>query len=129
MKRLSNKLCYFSDRAIFQTDYIRDIIYGPRDMCSTGPSSQQDFIVINQDGVYVYDEVADLTVGPCKGPLEFTSVFGGYSDLTSVDQVSGLLLYQNSVELFSTGECYKAFTIINSLIRQFRYRSNKVSLM
>ena len=75
-------------------------------MCSTAPSSQIDFVVITQDGVYVYDEVADLTVGPCSGPLEFTSVFGGYSDLTSAEQVSGLLVYQNSVELFSTGKCH-----------------------
>ena len=54
----------------------------------------------------MYDEIEDLTVGPCKGPLAFTSVFGGYADLTSVDQVSGMLVYQSSVELFSTGMYY-----------------------
>ena len=85
----------------FQTTLL-EVIYGPMDMCSNAPSSQKDFLVIAQGGVYIYDEVADLTVGPCKGPLEFSSVFNGYSGLTSVDQVTAVMVYQNFVELYAS---------------------------
>ena len=88
-------------------------------MCSTAPSSQIDFLVITQDGVYIYDKVADFTFGPCKGPLQFTTVFGGYSDLTSVDQVTGMLVYQNYVELFSTDEIY--VTLLQGLVGILNY--------
>lgn len=83
---------------------VYDIIYGPLDMCSSAPSSQKDFIVITTDGVYIYDDYSDLTTGPCKGPLNFKSIFDGYGSLNTVDQVSGTLVYQNKVELYSSCE-------------------------
>ena len=81
------------------------------DMCSNAPSSQKDFLVIAQGGVYIYDEVADLTAGPCKGPLEFSSVFNGYSGLTSVDQVTAVMVYQNFVELYASEYKTHIFTL------------------
>ena len=77
-------------------------------MCSTGPSSQKDFIVIASDGVYFYDEVTDLPSAPCKGPLSFTTVFSGGTDLDTVDQVSGMLVRDGHVELYSFGKFLKS---------------------
>ena len=95
----------------FQTTVL-EVIYGPMDMCSNAPSSQKDFLVIAQGGVYIYDEVADLTAGPCKGPLEFSSVFNGYSGLTSVDQVTAVMVYQNFVELYASEYKTHVFTVL-----------------
>ena len=71
-------------------------------MCSESPSSQKDFVVVAEDGIYIYDEVDDLTIAPCKGPLVFNGIFKEYGVLTDVSQVAAVLIYQNNVELYSS---------------------------
>ncbi|XP_053379258.1 uncharacterized protein LOC128548452 [Mercenaria mercenaria] len=78
-----------------------DIVYGPKDMCPAG-STSQDFLVLTPGGVYVYDEIDDLTSAPCDGPKAFTSIFKDYPSMPAIDMVSGILIYQTSnVELYA----------------------------
>lgn len=77
------------------------MVYGPHDMCPGGLSNQ-DFLVLTTAGVYVYDDITDLTIAPCDGPVSFTSIFQGYGSIPTIEMTKGILIFQSSnVELYS----------------------------
>lgn len=77
------------------------MVYGPRDMCPSGPSNE-DFLVLTTEGVYVYDEITDVTIAPCNGPVPFTSIFQGYPSIPTIEMTKGILISQSTnVELYS----------------------------
>jgi hypothetical protein len=77
------------------------MVYGAKDMCPGG-STNQDFLVLTPEGVYVYDEVNDLTSGACDGPIDFTTIFKGYPSIPTINSVSGILIFQTSnIELYA----------------------------
>ena len=54
------------------------------------------------DGVYVYDDLAALTSGPCRGPEPYIDIF---PNTGAVTDVGCILYYQNSnIELYQ-GHC------------------------
>ena len=77
------------------------MVYGAREMC-TGGSTNTDFLVLTPAGVYVYDEIDDLTSGPCNGPVAFTTIFKDYPSIPDIGSVSGILIFQTSnIELYA----------------------------